>query len=257
MGLDTLLSRLERQAVTPVPSATSAGVTPKPAPILVCTSVTPVTSLADVTAVAPAEPFPDVSAAVAEPFAAREAAAVRAWLGAVGETDAEAVGAVLRQCPDDASRRTCVVLRHRTRRRLPPSRAGAAGLPGVPTLAAAGTAGRTGGKRVSRNARSRFRLWPRSSTSARMNSSRCPARPMLASAAKSCARMRSRMDCRLAHVAVRATHVRLPRRRGCAAAHPQRGQSNRDGSARMQRGRRAGRHRQCSREGRAQAEGGR
>ncbi len=44
MALDALLSRLEGRAVTPVTAGAAADVTPKPAPMLACTPVTPVTS---------------------------------------------------------------------------------------------------------------------------------------------------------------------------------------------------------------------
>jgi hypothetical protein len=50
MGIEALLSRLQGEAVTPVTSAKSAGVTPKPAPALDCTPVTAVTPKCDVTA---------------------------------------------------------------------------------------------------------------------------------------------------------------------------------------------------------------
>lgn len=50
MGLDALLSRLERHAVTAVTASETAGVTAKPAAALACTPVTPVTASADVTA---------------------------------------------------------------------------------------------------------------------------------------------------------------------------------------------------------------
>jgi hypothetical protein len=52
MWLDALLARLSGAggAVTPVTSPLAADVTAKPAPLLVCTPVTPVTSSADVTA---------------------------------------------------------------------------------------------------------------------------------------------------------------------------------------------------------------
>lgn len=47
MGIDALLSRLEAEAVTPVTSRNSAGVTSKPAPALTCTPVTSVTPRKD------------------------------------------------------------------------------------------------------------------------------------------------------------------------------------------------------------------
>lgn len=50
MALETLLARLEADAVTSVTAAETADVTAKPAPVLACTSVTPVTASADVTA---------------------------------------------------------------------------------------------------------------------------------------------------------------------------------------------------------------
>lgn len=43
MGLESLLARLERRAVTPVTPAPATAVTPEPAPCLGCTSVTSVT----------------------------------------------------------------------------------------------------------------------------------------------------------------------------------------------------------------------
>jgi len=60
MALDALLSRLEGRAVTPVTAGAIADVTPKPAPMLVCTPVTPVTAENDDTAdKATGEPLPD------------------------------------------------------------------------------------------------------------------------------------------------------------------------------------------------------
>lgn len=50
MGLDALLARLKAESVTPVTPAESEGVTAKPAPILDCTPVTPVTAPMSVTA---------------------------------------------------------------------------------------------------------------------------------------------------------------------------------------------------------------
>ncbi|MCO5102190.1 MAG: hypothetical protein M9885_15075 [Burkholderiaceae bacterium] len=50
MALEALLARLEADSVTPVTPAETADVTAKPAPVLACTAVTPVTSPADVTA---------------------------------------------------------------------------------------------------------------------------------------------------------------------------------------------------------------
>jgi len=49
MALEALLARLEADSVTPVTPAKTADVTAKPAPVLACTAVTPVTSSADVT----------------------------------------------------------------------------------------------------------------------------------------------------------------------------------------------------------------
>lgn len=49
MALEALLARLEAESVTPVTPAETADVTAKPAPMLACTAVTPVTSSADVT----------------------------------------------------------------------------------------------------------------------------------------------------------------------------------------------------------------
>lgn len=49
MALEALLARLEAESVTPVTSAGTADVTAKPAPVLACTAVTPVTSPANVT----------------------------------------------------------------------------------------------------------------------------------------------------------------------------------------------------------------
>ena len=45
MALDALLARLEGRVITPVTSDPITDVTPKPAPILACTSVTSVTSV--------------------------------------------------------------------------------------------------------------------------------------------------------------------------------------------------------------------
>ncbi len=49
MALEALLARLEADSVTPVTPAETADVTAKPAPVLACTAVTPVTSCAGVT----------------------------------------------------------------------------------------------------------------------------------------------------------------------------------------------------------------
>lgn len=60
MALDALLARLEGRAVTPVTADAIADVTPKPAPMLACTPVTPVTAENDDTAdKATGEPLPD------------------------------------------------------------------------------------------------------------------------------------------------------------------------------------------------------
>ena len=60
MALDALLARLEGRAVTPVTADAIADVTPKPAPMLACTPVTPVTAENDDTAdKATGEPRPD------------------------------------------------------------------------------------------------------------------------------------------------------------------------------------------------------
>ena len=50
MALDALLARLEGRAVTPVTAGAIADVTPKRAPMLACTPVTPVTAENDDTA---------------------------------------------------------------------------------------------------------------------------------------------------------------------------------------------------------------
>lgn len=50
MALDALLARLEGRAVTSVTAAVTPDVTPKPAPMLVCTPVTSVTAENDVIA---------------------------------------------------------------------------------------------------------------------------------------------------------------------------------------------------------------
>ena len=63
MALDTLLARLEGRAVTPVAADAIADVTPKPAPMLACTPVTPVTAENDDTArKATSEPLSDPGA---------------------------------------------------------------------------------------------------------------------------------------------------------------------------------------------------
>lgn len=63
MALDALLARLEGQAVTPVTADVMPDVTPKPAPMLACTLVTPVTSENDDTAgMATSEPLSDPAA---------------------------------------------------------------------------------------------------------------------------------------------------------------------------------------------------
>ena len=60
MSLKALLASLESRAVTPVTADVRPSVTPKPAPVLACTSVTPVTSENDDTASsATSEPLPD------------------------------------------------------------------------------------------------------------------------------------------------------------------------------------------------------
>lgn len=63
MALDALLARFEGRVVTPVTPDAIADVTPKPAPMLVCTPVTPVTAENDDTAdKATGEPLPDPAA---------------------------------------------------------------------------------------------------------------------------------------------------------------------------------------------------
>ena len=60
MALDALLARLEGRAVTPVTAGAIADVTPKPAPMLACAPVTPVTAENDDTVdKATGEPLPD------------------------------------------------------------------------------------------------------------------------------------------------------------------------------------------------------
>lgn len=60
MALDALLARLEGRVVTPVTADAIADVTPKPAPMLACTPVTPVTPQNDNTAgEATSEPLSD------------------------------------------------------------------------------------------------------------------------------------------------------------------------------------------------------
>ena len=77
MPLDALLARLEGRAVTSVTSDITDDVTPRPAPMLACTSVTPVTAENDDTA----------RAVIEEAF--QERAAIREFDGGLTRREGE------------------------------------------------------------------------------------------------------------------------------------------------------------------------
>jgi hypothetical protein len=95
MTIESLLSRLEAGGVTPVTPPREAGVTRKPAPVLACTRVTPVTPQNDESRTDTAgDPSIPALPGAADPEALREfleeRAAIREFDGGCSREDAEA-----------------------------------------------------------------------------------------------------------------------------------------------------------------------
>lgn len=102
MGLDALLAKLQREAVTPVTPSISLGVTAEALPLLAVPVVTPVTPQDD-----HAEPFYAGRWRPDELLAGDQEAAVLAWLAQIGKTDQAIVAEVLTLCRHDDDARAC------------------------------------------------------------------------------------------------------------------------------------------------------
>jgi len=96
MGLDALLVKLQREAVTPVTPSISLGVTAETLPLLAVALVTPVTPQDDRD-----QPFYAGWWRTDTLSAGYQEAAVLAWLAQIGETDQAIVAEVLTLCKHD------------------------------------------------------------------------------------------------------------------------------------------------------------
>lgn len=106
MGLDALLAKLQREAVTPVTPSISLGVTAEALPLLAVPLVTPVTPQDDHDQSFHAGRWrPD------ELLAGDQEAAVLAWLSEIGETDRAIVAEVLALCRHDDDARAYYLIR--------------------------------------------------------------------------------------------------------------------------------------------------